>query len=88
MIGSFIGWVLFGLIAGFIARLVHPGPDRMTLGSTIVLGVGGSLVGGVFAYLLDLGTDPYQPAGWIFSILGAVLILCVEHLISRYRLAQ
>jgi uncharacterized membrane protein YeaQ/YmgE (transglycosylase-associated protein family) len=85
MILSLIGWVLFGLIAGFIARWVHPGPDQMTVGATIVLGICGSIVGGGIAYFFELGTEPFEPAGWIFSILGAVLILCVEHLVSRYR---
>jgi uncharacterized membrane protein YeaQ/YmgE (transglycosylase-associated protein family) len=88
MIGSLIGWVLFGLIAGFIARAVHPGPDHMTVGATILLGIVGSLIGGGVAFVLGLGIHPYEPSGWIFSILGAVLLLCAEHLVSRYRLTH
>jgi uncharacterized membrane protein YeaQ/YmgE (transglycosylase-associated protein family) len=88
MIGSLIGWVLFGLIAGFIGRLIHPGRDEMSVGATMFLGIAGSLVGGCIAYLFGLGTEAYEPAGWIFSILGAVLILSAEQLVSRYRQAR
>jgi uncharacterized membrane protein YeaQ/YmgE (transglycosylase-associated protein family) len=88
MIGSLIGWLLFGLIAGFVARAVHPGPDRMTVGATILLGIAGSLIGGCIAYMFGFGIEPYRPAGWNFSILGAVLLLCAEHLVSRYQLTH
>src|SRR4051794_6291427 len=70
MIGSIIGWIVFGVIAGAIARLLHPGDDAMGIVGTILLGVSGSLIGGAIAYVLRLGTSPYEPSGWIFSILG------------------
>lgn len=72
---SIIGWILFGMIAGAIARLLHPGKDSMGWLATILLGVTGSLVGGGLAWVLRLGISPYQPAGWIFSIVGAILLL-------------
>ena len=75
MITSMIGWFFFGLIAGTIAKLLHPGQERIGFLGTIVLGVLGSFAGGGLAYLLRLGTSPYEPAGWIFSILGAILLL-------------
>jgi uncharacterized membrane protein YeaQ/YmgE (transglycosylase-associated protein family) len=75
MVTSIIGWVLFGLIAGAIARFLHPGLDAMGFGGTIILGVLGSLLGGGIAYLLHLGTSPYQPGGWIMSVIGALILL-------------
>jgi uncharacterized membrane protein YeaQ/YmgE (transglycosylase-associated protein family) len=75
MIGSLIGWIVLGLVAGFLARMLHPGRDPMSLVATIVLGVLGSLVGGGIAYLLRLGTSPYEPGGWIMATIGALVLL-------------
>jgi uncharacterized membrane protein YeaQ/YmgE (transglycosylase-associated protein family) len=80
---SIIGWIVFGLIAGAIARMVYPGPNPMSWVATTILGVLGSLVGGGLAYLLHLGSSPYEPAGWIFSILGAIILLAVAHAVKR-----
>jgi uncharacterized membrane protein YeaQ/YmgE (transglycosylase-associated protein family) len=75
MIMDLIGWALFGLIAGAIARFLHPGYDRMGILGTMMLGILGSLAGGGIAYALRLGTYPYRPAGWIMSIVGAIVLL-------------
>jgi len=75
MIMSIIGWVLFGLVAGAIARFLHPGYDRMGMVGTIMLGIVGSLLGGGIAYMLRLGISPYEPGGWIMSIIGAIILL-------------
>jgi len=85
MITSIIGWIFFGLIAGAIARFLHPGYDRMGMAGTIILGIVGSLLGGGLAYVLRLGTEPYQPAGWIMSIVGAILLLFLGVLGTRTR---
>ena len=85
MITSAIGWMLFGLVAGAIARFLHPGYDRMGLVGTIILGILGSLLGGGVAYLLRIGTNPYQPGGWIMSILGAIFLLWIGFLGSKSR---
>ncbi len=85
MIGSLIGWIVMGLIAGFLARMLYPGPDSMPLVSTIVLGVLGSLVGGGIAYMLRLGTSPYEPAGWIMATIGALVLLAGGWFGSRRR---
>jgi uncharacterized membrane protein YeaQ/YmgE (transglycosylase-associated protein family) len=85
MIGTILGWMFFGLIAGAIARLLHPGSDAMGWGMTMVLGILGSLLGGGIAYLLHLGVSPYSPGGWIMSILGAILLLAFGHFGTRMR---
>jgi len=87
MIATIIGWIVVGLIVGMIARLLHPGRDPMGLGRTIVLGILGSLIGGGIAYLFHLGASPYQPGGWIMSIIGAILLLAVAAYGTRTRQA-
>ena len=82
---SIIGWVVFGLIAGAIARFLHPGYDRMGIGGTILLGILGSLLGGGIAYMLRLGISPYQPGGWIMSIIGAIILLSMGAMGTRPR---
>jgi uncharacterized membrane protein YeaQ/YmgE (transglycosylase-associated protein family) len=85
MITSIIGWILFGLVAGAIARMLHPGPEGMGWGMTIVLGIAGSLLGGGLAYLLRLGVSPYEPGGWIMSIVGAIILLVLGFFGTRRR---
>lgn len=85
MITSILGWILFGLIAGAVARLLHPGNDVMGWGMTIVLGIAGSLLGGGIAYLLHLGVSPYEPGGWIMSIVGAIILLALGFFGTRRR---
>ncbi len=79
MIASIIGLLLIGLVAGFLARAVVPGKDAMSIPATIALGVAGSIVGGVILGLLTGGLrdDGFGRAGFIGSILGAVLVLVV-----------
>jgi uncharacterized membrane protein YeaQ/YmgE (transglycosylase-associated protein family) len=86
MITSIIGWMLFGLVAGAIARMLHPGNDAMGMGGTIILGIAGSLLGGGLAYVLRLGVSPYEPAGWIMSIIGAILLLAMGFLGTRRKI--
>jgi uncharacterized membrane protein YeaQ/YmgE (transglycosylase-associated protein family) len=72
-----LAWAIFGLVIGLLAWLLVPGPNPMGLLSTMFLGVIGSFVGGLIAYALRLGTGDYAPAGWILSVIGAVLVLLV-----------
>jgi uncharacterized membrane protein YeaQ/YmgE (transglycosylase-associated protein family) len=57
----------------------------MGVASTIVLGVLGSLLGGGAAYLLKLGTSPYEPGGWILATVGALVLLAFGWFGSRSR---
>jgi uncharacterized membrane protein YeaQ/YmgE (transglycosylase-associated protein family) len=72
--------ILVGLIAGFIARAVVPGPDPMGIIGTILLGIVGSFIGGFLGYVLfgkDIEEGALQPSGLIGSILGAIIALLV-----------
>ena len=73
---NLIGWAIFGLLAGAIARFVLPGKQAMSWLMTMLLGVAGSFVGGGLSYLIfGSGSGLMQPSGWIMSILGAVVLL-------------
>ncbi|MEJ8277348.1 GlsB/YeaQ/YmgE family stress response membrane protein [Pseudonocardia spirodelae] len=81
MIGTIIGWIVFGLIAGFIARAVVPGKDDIGIVRTIVLGIVGSFVGGLVASLFT-GFSSFQPASWIGSIIGAIIVLVIYNKVT------
>jgi uncharacterized membrane protein YeaQ/YmgE (transglycosylase-associated protein family) len=72
----FIGFLLFGLVVGLIARALMPGRQSLGIILTSVLGMAGSLLGG-FVGIMVFGGHPGEPvaAGWIGSILGALLLL-------------
>ena len=73
-----LGFLLFGLIVGLIARAIMPGTQRMGALSTMLLGCVGSLVGGVVGTLLFGGRwDQAITAGWIGSVVGALLLMAL-----------
>lgn len=72
-----IAFLLVGLVAGFIARALVPGPDPMGWLGTMVLGIVGSLVGGTLATLLSGGTLDITAAGLIGSIIGSIIVLLI-----------
>ncbi len=73
---------LFGAAAGFLARLLVPGPDPMGFWATIALGVAGSFLGGFLASLLFEGEFELRGSGLIGSIIGAILILLLGRLFA------
>jgi uncharacterized membrane protein YeaQ/YmgE (transglycosylase-associated protein family) len=78
--------VIFGIIAGFIARALVPGDDSMGLGATMVLGIVGSFIGGFLGYVLfgkDFDEGALQPSGLIGAVIGAVLALLVYRATAR-----
>ena len=77
MLLTILGWLVFGLIVGFIARALVPGRDDIGVLRTIALGVLGSVLGGFLFGLLTGGFRGFQPAGWIGSVIGAIVVLLV-----------
>ncbi len=72
-----IAFLIVGLIAGFVARALVPGPDPMGWLGTIILGIVGSFVGGTLAALVFGGTLDLSPSGIIGSIIGAIIVLLI-----------
>lgn len=69
-----LAWIIFGLIVGVIAKLLMPGRDPGGFIVTVLLGIAGALVAGFLGRALGL-YGPNDGAGYIMSILGAVLLL-------------
>lgn len=74
---NIIGWLLFGLIVGAIAKFLMPGRDPGGWIVTILLGIAGSFVGGFIARIFSKPADGamVHPAGIILSIIGALILL-------------
>ncbi len=86
MIWNLIAWTVFGLVVGLIARLLVPGRDPMGCLGTIVLGIIGSVVGGLFVMLLFGGLGgSFHPAGFLGAVIGGVVVLLVWRRIERRR---
>lgn len=85
---GFIWWIIVGLIAGLLGRLLVPGPQPMGWLMTIVLGLVGSVVGGFISSLI-FGTDPTRPgiqtSGIIMSTIGAVIVLVAYAALQKRR---
>lgn len=77
-----IGFIIVGLIAGFIARAVVPGKDDFGILGTIVLGMVGSFVGGLLGSLFSDGPMELGAAGIIGSIIGAIVALIAYNAIT------
>jgi uncharacterized membrane protein YeaQ/YmgE (transglycosylase-associated protein family) len=79
---AFIGTLIVGLVVGLIARAIKPGDDSMGWIMTIVLGIAGSLVAGYVGRALGW-YQPGQPAGWIASVIGAIVLLVIYGMIRK-----
>ena len=78
-------WIMIvGLIVGALAKLIMPGRDPGGILVTMLLGIAGSLIGGLFGRLLGL-YGPGQGAGFIVSTLGAILLLALYRLLITHR---
>lgn len=80
-----LAWIVFGLVVGVIAKLLMPGRDPGGFIITILLGIAGALVGG----FIGRATGFYgqgQAAGWLMSILGAVILLALYRMLAGRRL--
>ena len=71
-----IWMIVVGFIVGLLARFFYPGAINMGFWMTTLMGIGGSLVGGVIGSLLWKSPDGrFHPAGWIMSIIGAMILI-------------
>lgn len=75
---SFIWWLIIGLIAGALARLIMPGRDAMGIIATMILGIVGSVLGGLVSWAIwGAETEGFRPAGLLLSIVGAIIVLWI-----------
>ncbi len=71
-----LGWIVFGLIVGALAKLVMPGKDPGGFVVTTLLGIVGAVIGGFVGRALGL-YGPNDPAGFVMAMIGAVLLLAL-----------
>ena len=71
-----LGWILFGLVVGAVAKLVMPGRDPGGIIVTILLGIAGALLGGFLGQALGL-YGPEEAAGFIAATIGAIILLMI-----------
>lgn len=79
---SILGTIVVGFIVGLLARALKPGEDKLGLIMTTVLGVAGSLLAR-YAGVAMGWYAPDAPAGWIASIIGAIVLLLIYGLIQK-----
>ena len=86
-----IGWIIFGLIAGLLARWLMPGKDPGGCIVTMLLGIAGAVVGGFVARVLGLATstatlgDRNFLIQLAFAVIGAIIILAVYRMLAGKR---
>jgi uncharacterized membrane protein YeaQ/YmgE (transglycosylase-associated protein family) len=79
-----LSWIVFGLIVGIIAKLLMPGRDPGGFIITILLGIAGALLGGFLGRAMGF-YGPNEQAGWLISIVGAIVLLVIYRMIAKPR---
>ncbi|WP_018973988.1 GlsB/YeaQ/YmgE family stress response membrane protein [Rudaea cellulosilytica] len=71
--------IIIGFIVGLLARWFYPGAMHLGFILTVLLGIGGSIVGGLIGSLFNKPADGqmFHPAGFIMSVIGAVILLFI-----------
>ena len=75
---GFLAWIILGLIAGAIAKLIHPGPDPGGWIASLIIGIVGAVVGGFVFNLVGMGgATGVNPWSIIVAVVGAVICLAI-----------
>ena len=80
-----LGWIVFGLIVGALAKLVMPGRDPGGILVTILLGIAGALLGGFLGRSLGW-YGPTDAAGFLMALVGAVFLLWLYRRFGTHQL--
>jgi len=79
-----ITWIIFGLIAGALAKFIMPGDDPGGIIVTILIGIAGALIGGFIATGLGMGgVDGFNLGSFFIAVLGAILLLWIYRVMRR-----
>ncbi|MFY0476555.1 GlsB/YeaQ/YmgE family stress response membrane protein [Achromobacter marplatensis] len=81
---SFIIMIIVGFIVGLIARAIMPGDQNMGIIMTTILGIIGAVVAGFLGQTMGWYAEG-EPAGWIASVVGAIIVLFVVGMIAKKR---
>lgn len=77
-----LGWAIFGLIVGALAKLLMPGRDPGGIIVTMLIGIVGAVLGGWVGQAVGM-YGPNEPAGFIMSLLGAIVLLLLYRMFAR-----
>ncbi|GIX27917.1 GlsB/YeaQ/YmgE family stress response membrane protein [Pelomicrobium sp. G1] len=78
-----LSWIVFGLVAGVVAKLLVPGKDIGGIVVTIAIGIAGALIGGFIGTQLGFGTvTGFDFRSLVIAVLGAVLLLVLVRLLK------
>ncbi len=81
-----IAWIVFGFVVGLIARAVVPGRQHMGFMMTTLLGIAGSIVGGIVGQAISGAPQSgLSPAGFLGSLVGAIVLLAVAGMVMGQR---
>ena len=81
-----LSWIIFGLIAGAIAKALHPGKDPGGWIVTIIIGIAGAFVGGwLGSMFFEAPTSNWSFKGFLFAVVGAVILLWLYSLVTKKR---
>jgi uncharacterized membrane protein YeaQ/YmgE (transglycosylase-associated protein family) len=76
-----LGWILFGLVVGVIAKFLMPGRDPGGFVITILLGIVGALLGGFIGRSLGW-YGPGDPVGFVMAVVGAIILLVIYRMFA------
>ena len=79
-----LGWILFGLVVGVVAKLVMPGRDPVGFMVTILLGIVGALLGGFIGRAIGW-YGPNDASGFLMSLFGAILVVFIYRRMGHRR---
>lgn len=85
-----IGWILYGLIVGSLAKLLHPGEDPIGLVPTVGIGIAGSYIGGLLGWIIGMNPHPFGTSGIIMGTIGGIVFCWFyrNYRINRFFQAQ
>jgi uncharacterized membrane protein YeaQ/YmgE (transglycosylase-associated protein family) len=79
-----IGAIILGIVAGFLGRLLMPGPDPMGFFMTTLLGLAGSLVGFYLFAAIGIGdSDKFDLGGIVGAVIGVIIILAIYRAVAK-----
>ena len=81
---GFFGWIVIGIVAGVLGKLIMPGRDPGGFIVTILLGIAGALLAGFLGQAVGIYHNGHA-AGWIGATVGAVILLAIYRLVMRGR---
>ena len=84
MLGMIIAAIIIGIIAGYLGRLLLPGPDPMGFVGTVIAGIAGSLVGFfLFTTILGIGDDDkFDLGGIVGAVIGTMIVLAIYRAVA------